>query len=197
MNPKNMTLFALMLLVVTACGTEGGDDTTATDDPAITTTLSDAGQEETTTPTTEPMETTTTATAETTTMAAAMDGVHVADTDLGPILVDPDGFTVYVFDADTEGESTCYNACADRWPPVSADTPIGSDIDGSLFASSPRTDGSEQLTVNGMPLYRYSPDTKPGDTTGQGFNGVWWVVDADGNVVEAAAGDEGVIDYEY
>ncbi|MGF1616607.1 MAG: hypothetical protein ACFCU2_02195 [Acidimicrobiia bacterium] len=44
-------------------------------------------------------------------------------------------------------------------------------------------DGSEQLTVNGMPLYRYIPDLNPGDTSGQNVGGVWFVVDANGSVI--------------
>jgi predicted lipoprotein with Yx(FWY)xxD motif len=157
----------------------------ATEPPEATTTTADAGQEDPTT-TTEAMEDTTTSAAET------MDGVHVAETDLGSILVDPDGFTLYIFTADSEGESACYDACAELWPPVSADTAISSDLDASMFGSIERTDGIEQLTINGMPLYLYTPDTSPGDTTGQGFNDVWFVVDPDGNMLEAAAaaGDE-------
>ena len=52
-------------------------------------------------------------------------------------------------------------------------------------------DGSEQLTVNGMPLYLFASDEAPGDINGQGVNDVWFVVDADGNMLEAAAGSTG------
>lgn len=187
MKRRTLGTLVVMLLVVAACGTETGGDAT-TVPPEATTTTADAGQEEpadTTTTAAEPGDTTTTS-------AASMDGVQVADTDLGPILVDPDGFTLYVFTVDTGGESACYDACADLWPPVPADTPISSDLDDSMFGSTERTDGTQQLTVNGMPLYLYTPDTNPGDTTGQGFNDVWFVVDAEGNMVtEAEASDSG------
>lgn len=194
MKMRTLGLFVLTLFVVAACGAEGGDDTTtvATDEPAVTTTA-DPGQEEPATTTTEAMDTTTSA-------AEAMDGVHAAESDLGTILVDPDGFTLYVFTADSGGESACYDDCAGAWPPVPADTAIGSDLDASLFGSISRTDGIEQLTINGMPLYRYAPDESPGDTNGQGVNDVWFVVDPDGNMMEASASGEEedvAFDYDY
>lgn len=134
-----------------------------------------------------------------TTSDTGMNGVHVADSNLGEILVGPDGLTLYVFTADSDGTSTCYGACADLWPPVPADVEISSDLDQSKFGSTTREDGSEQLTVNGMPLYWYTPDEMPGDTMGQGFNDVWFVVDATGDMMETSAAGTGdaVIDYDY
>lgn len=182
--------------LVAACGTEGGGDTTtvATSEPDVTTTA-DTGQEATTTADSVDEETTTTAAAET------MDGVHAADSDLGSILVDPDGFTLYVFTQDTGGESVCYDQCADNWPAVSADTAISSDLDAAMFGSTERTDGTSQLTINGMPLYLFAADEAPGDVNGQGANDVWFVVGADGNMMEASAapaGEEDVaFDYDY
>lgn len=191
MKLRTIGLFVLGVALLAACGAEGGDDTTTTAAPDTTTTTSaDAGQEDPTTTTAPEGE------GATTTAAETMDGVHVADTDLGSILVDPDGFTLYIFTADSEGESTCYDACADLWPPVSADTPISSELDESIFGSVTRDDGTEQLAVNGMPLYLYTPDENPGDTTGQGFNDVWFVVDTDGNMIEAAATSTDVSDDE-
>ena len=124
--------------------------------------------------------------------------MSTADTDLGTILVNADGFTMYVFTPDVDGVSTCYDDCAATWPAVPADTPIGAGVDASLFGSAPRTDGSEQLTVNGQPLYTFAPDANPGDTTGQGVNEVWFVVGADGAMIggpEAAATGRGGYGY--
>lgn len=196
MTRRTLGTLVVMLLVVAACGAEGGGDAT-TVPPEVTTTTADAEPD-------EPAATTTTAAEQeetTTTSAAATDGVQLAETDLGPILVDPQGFTLYIFTVDTEGESACYDSCAELWPPIPADTPISSDLDDSMFGSTERTDGTEQLTVNGMPLYLYTPDTNPGDTTGQGLNDVWFVVDAQGNMLtEAEASGEGgspTDDYDY
>ena len=191
MTKRTIGLLIAALLVVAACGGDGASDTTSPAEPNATTTEGDSAPEQATTSTAGEDDGTTT------TAAEMMDGVHVSETDLGPVLVDPDGFTLYMFTADSDGESTCYDACAALWPPVPADTTISSDVDESMFGSTTRTDGMEQLTVNGMPLYLYTPDTSPGDTTGQGFNGVWFVLDEAGNVIEAAADDEIVIDYGY
>lgn len=196
MKMRSLGLFVVALFVVAACGTEGGDDTTtvATDDPDVTTTA-DPGQATTTT---EAMATTTSEAMDTTSSAAeAMDEIHTAESDLGTILVDPDGFTLYIFTVDGEGESACYDECAATWPPVPADTPISSDLDQSIFGSTERTDDIEQMTVNGMPLYRYAPDANPGDTLGQGVNDVWFVVDVEGNMIEASASDEEDVAFDY
>lgn len=192
MRMRTLGILVIAVVVLAACGTEEGEGTTTTTVPEATTTA-DAGQEETTT--TAPADATTSA-------AEAMDGVHVAETNLGPILVDPDGFTLYIFTVDSGGESACYDECAELWPPVPADTPISPDLDAAMFGSTERTDGTAQLTVNGMPLYLYTPDTNPGDTTGQGFNDVWFVVDVEGNMIEAAAGsssdeEDAPPDYDY
>jgi len=132
----------------------------------------------------------------TTTTAVGGDGIHVAETDLGSILVGPGGFTLYVFTVDANGESACYDACADLWPPVPANTAIGPDLDDSIFGTTSRTDGTEQLTVNGQPLYLYTPDVNPGDTNGQNFNSVWFVVDSSGAMIgnsEASNSDDTVL----
>lgn len=190
MNLRTLGTIVIGLLLVAACGTEGGDDTTtaATDEPAPTTSV-DAVEEDPATTTSAAEEMTTTSAAE------SMDGVHASDSDLGTILVDAEGFTLYVFTQDSGDESACYDECAATWPPVAADTPIGSDLDAAMFGSIERTDGTSQLTVNGMPLYLYAPDTNPGDTNGQGLNDVWFVVDAEGNMIEADAG--ALLDRDY
>lgn len=177
MRLRTSSLLVAIVVVTAACGTNQGGETTV---PA-----GDSGA-------------TTTAPQEATTTAPGMDdAVHVGETGLGSILVDPDGFTLYVFDADTDGVSTCYDACASNWPAVPADTPVSSDLDQSIFSSAARTDGSEQLTVNGMPLYLFAPDSAPGDTNGQGLNGVWWVVDRDGNEVTATSSNAGAVAIDY
>jgi predicted lipoprotein with Yx(FWY)xxD motif len=191
MKRRTIALLVAVLLVISACGTEGEEGATDTTGPADGETTTTAGEAPTTT-----------AGGATTTTAGEeeMDGVHTADTSLGTILVDPGGFTLYVFTNDTAGESTCYEDCAALWPPVPGDTAIGSDLDASLFGTTTRTDGSEQLTVNGQPLYLYTPDTAPGDTTGQDFSGVWFVVGVDGNMIggpEAATQTTSDDGYDY
>ena len=184
MKRRTLTLLTAALLVIAACGEEGTSETTVADTGDTTT--SAAVEEETTTTAAAAEETTTPAT------EPAADGVSTAETDLGSILVDAEGFTIYVFTNDTEGTSTCYDDCAANWPAVPGDTAIGADLDASLFGTTARDDGSEQLTVNGMPLYRFTPDEAPGDVNGQGVGGVWFVVGADGNMIEGPSASNDV-----
>lgn len=114
--------------------------------------------------------------------------------DFGKVVVDGNGRTLYVFDNDTASpsKSTCDGECAALWPPVIAGTaaPQLDGIDASLVGTVTRTDGSKQVTLAGLPLYQYAPDTKPGDGKGQGVLGKWWVVGADGKKITTAAGSD-------
>jgi predicted lipoprotein with Yx(FWY)xxD motif len=97
---------------------------------------------------------------------------------LGPILTDAEGMTLYIFTNDTtENESTCYDDCAVNWPPFNpeGDLTLPDDIPGELTRIE-RTDGTEMVAYNGMPLYYWINDQNPGDTTGQGVGDVWFVV---------------------
>jgi predicted lipoprotein with Yx(FWY)xxD motif len=172
------TLTMALLLLVAACGGDGEAGSTTTSSAPAQTTTSTTGSPDTTT-------------GPGTTMAPVTDGVSAAQSDLGTILVDPDGFTLYVFTQDTDGESTCYEGCAALWPPVPGDTAISSDLDGSIFGTTSRTDGTEQLTVNGQPLYLYTPDASAGDVNGQGVGGVWFVVGTNGEMIEGPEGAAG------
>lgn len=118
-----------------------------------------------------------------------MDAATVAlgDTDLGEVLVGPDGRTLYMYDPDAQGESTCYDQCAQAWPPLVLDDggepSAGDGVDAMLLGTTERTDGSVQVTYDGWPLYYWAQDSAPGDATGQGVNDVWWVLDASGEPI--------------
>lgn len=111
--------------------------------------------------------------------------LSLADTDLGSILVDGDGRTLYLFTPDTGGTSTCYDDCATSWPPLLADgaPATGDGVDAALLGSTSRTDGTTQVTYNGWPLYFFAGDTGPGETNGQGLGGKWYVLDAAGEMI--------------
>ena len=53
----------------------------------------------------------------------------------------------------------------------------------ALHPVSDRPDGGTHVTYDGHPLYRYSGDTAPGDTNGQGVGSVWFAMTADGTVL--------------
>ena len=115
-----------------------------------------------------------------------------ADSDLGEIVVDAEGRSVYVFDEDEpgSGESACTGGCLEQWPPVLADDeePTAEGVDAEL-GTLERDDGALQLTLDGSPLYRFAGDGSPGDVTGQAVGDVWWVVAPDGEkITEAPTG---------
>lgn len=87
-------------------------------------------------------------------------------------LVGATGMTLYTFDKDTagSGKSACNGACATNWPPFMA---ADSDKPAGDFTIVTRGDGKKQWAAKGWPLYYWAKDSKPGDKTGDGVNGVW------------------------
>ncbi|WP_405361346.1 hypothetical protein OG535_24945 [Kitasatospora sp. NBC_00085] len=123
------------------------------------------------------------------TAGAATVKVVATGGNLGSILVDGQGRTLYLFEADTSSQSTCSGACAAAWPPFTT-TGAATAVDGAtagLLGTTKRADGATQVTYNGHPLYYYAGDAKPGDTTGQDLNQFgagWYVLNAAGEKVE-------------
>jgi predicted lipoprotein with Yx(FWY)xxD motif len=118
---------------------------------------------------------------------AAEGTVAVASTGLGEVLVDAKGRTLYVFTKDKGDQSVCSGKCAVAWPALTvtgAATP-GTGVEASLLSTSKQANGSSQVTYGGKPLYYFAGDKAPGDTKGQGLNGVWWVVKGDGSLVQS------------
>jgi predicted lipoprotein with Yx(FWY)xxD motif len=100
---------------------------------------------------------------------------------LGNYLVNQSGFALYYFSDDSSGNgaSTCYDDCANKWPPFYAETITVSDSLRPVdFATITRTDGSKQTTFKGWPLYLSSRDEAAGDVFGNGReDNRWHVVD--------------------
>lgn len=112
--------------------------------------------------------------------------LNATETDsLGTIVTDASGRTLYRFDEDTARPpvSHCYDQCAVSWPPVLTGTGTVTiqGLDQQLIATTTRSDGTQQVTLNGWPLYRYLKDTAAGETAGQGVGGTWFAVTPDGN----------------
>ena len=162
---RTVALVAALLIALglAACGDD--DDSTGA-----------ASGDSTTTTTTEA------ATSTTATTASATASVAMGDSQLGPVLVDAEGKTVYMFKPDSIETSACTDTCAQAWPPLTVDgKPAGGEgVDAALLGTAARPDGTSQVTYNGHRLYRFSGDAAPGDTKGQGAGGVWYALTAAG-----------------
>jgi predicted lipoprotein with Yx(FWY)xxD motif len=118
--------------------------------------------------------------------------IALASSKLGKILVDGQGRTLYLFQADKGTASTCSGGCAAAWPPVTTTgkpTP-GPGVSASKLGTTKRSDGTTEVTYNGHPLYTFAGDGGPGQTSGQGvdgFGGEWNVLTAAGNAVDTDA----------
>jgi predicted lipoprotein with Yx(FWY)xxD motif len=111
--------------------------------------------------------------------------VTAASSPLGQLMVNGSGRTLYLFDRDLNNVSTCYNACAQAWPPLltSGSPEAGPNVSHADLATTTRRDGSNQVTFHGHPLYTFVADKTAGDTTGQGlsaFGDLWYVVGTNG-----------------
>lgn len=114
--------------------------------------------------------------------------VMTASSNLGTILVDSTGMALYLFTKDTQGsgKSTCEGECLAAWPALLGEPKAGDGANQTLLGSITRSDGTTQASYNGWPLYYWVKDSAPGDTTGQGVNKVWWVLDANGDAIGAS-----------
>ena len=105
---------------------------------------------------------------------------------LGTILVDQDGKTLYLFEADSQNKSNCSGGCLNLWPPIMAKgtATAGSGVTAGMIGTAT---GSSQVTYAGHPLYWFSGDTKAGDTNGEGlddFGGEWYAISPAGMAVK-------------
>lgn len=113
--------------------------------------------------------------------------VGVRNTNLGKILVNGKGVTLYLFMKDKNGKSACSGACAAAWPPLlTKGHPTASGgVSSAKLGTTKRSNGATQVTYNGHPLYRFIMDhNKPGSTAGEGLNAfgaVWKGVGTNGN----------------
>ncbi len=92
---------------------------------------------------------------------------------LGRFMTDLNGMTLYIFTKDSPGVSTCTGQCLVNWPAYLAPESTGQ-LPANVTVIT-RSDGKRQYAWKGMPLYYYINDKKPGDTTGEGVGGVWYV----------------------
>lgn len=93
-------------------------------------------------------------------------------------LTDGEGNSLYITTRDTPGKSNCSVDCRKVWKPLLANGSIlpGEGVAAQNLGVILLPDGTRQITYLGAPLYYYSKDDNPGDTNGQGVDGVWFLV---------------------
>jgi predicted lipoprotein with Yx(FWY)xxD motif len=115
-------------------------------------------------------------------LAKQTPSIQLGQSQLGPVLTDDGGFTLYVRSADAQDIDGCVRMpdCMNTWPPLSpasATAPTaGTGVPGAIGTiQQPTQDGSlvTQVTYNGHPLYTYSLDASRGDINGVGLGGIW------------------------
>ena len=92
---------------------------------------------------------------------------------IGRVVTTVAGATLYTFDEDQNGESSCYDDCARHWPPLIALSTAKAHWRMSLTR---RADGQQQWLYDGKPLYTYVHDTMPGDINGDNVGNAWHVI---------------------
>ncbi|MFJ3961830.1 SCO0930 family lipoprotein [Streptomyces sp. NPDC090036] len=103
----------------------------------------------------------------------------VQNAELGTLVEDADGKTLYRFDKDSAWPMKigCVDACTDTWKPAK---PVDKDkvngIAPELIGKVKRPDGTEQLTIDCWPVYSFTGDKEPGDTTGHNNKGLWFAI---------------------
>jgi predicted lipoprotein with Yx(FWY)xxD motif len=128
------------------------------------------------------------------TTAAAPSGtaavVSAKQNKLGTLLAGKNGRTLYLFEADKGSRSTCLDACAKAWPPLTTDgapTATKPAVAGDL-GTIERPDGRTQVTYKGHPLYYFAKDKDDEDAYGQGadaFGAEWYVLAPSGNKIDS------------
>jgi predicted lipoprotein with Yx(FWY)xxD motif len=113
--------------------------------------------------------------------------VQTRGSNLGQILVDAQGRTVYLFAKDTGPTSNCVGACTSAWPPVPVSAAPHAAGGASASALGVIVSGSgRQLSYAGHPLYYFAGDSKAGQTHGQAldeFGAKWFVLNAAGAAI--------------
>jgi predicted lipoprotein with Yx(FWY)xxD motif len=127
-----------------------------------------------------------TSTSASTTAAALITTKH--NPKLGTILAyGAKRLTVYLFEADKPGSSSCSGACASAWPPVTGAPQAGAGAMSAELGTITRADGSKQVTYKGHPLYLFVKDKDDGDVYGEGvkaFGAEWYALAPSGNKVD-------------
>lgn len=114
--------------------------------------------------------------------------ITTASSDFGTVLWGPERQVVYIWEREPTEEPTCYDDCAEAWPPVltTGDPVAAGEVDPELLGTTERRDGTTQVTYNDHPLYYYAHEG-PGEVKCHDIathGGLWWVVTPAGDRAE-------------
>ena len=171
--PAIATLALVALLAIAGCG--GGSDSSSSSGGPY------GGGESAETTATKP------ASSEAGGSVAVVSATTVGD--LGKVLVDSKGLTLYDFHKDKGGRSSCYGPCAKSWPPLLTEgkPKTGEGAATSKLGTAQRKDGTTQVTYAGWPLYTFVEDKKPGEANGNdvdAFGAEWYALLPNGEEAE-------------
>ena len=109
-------------------------------------------------------------------VSAAGGDLGVGTTTLGTIIVDGKGMSAYYYlpDVPNSGVSSCTGGCLVHWPAITSTsvTPLVQGVTAKVSVIPT----SNQILINGRPIYTFAGDQKVGDVNGQGIGGVWYVI---------------------
>jgi predicted lipoprotein with Yx(FWY)xxD motif len=117
--------------------------------------------------------------------------INLRKTNLGKLLVNAKGRTLYTFAKDKRNKDVCVKIrfCTSTWPLVTTKAkPIaGPGIQQSKLGTIKLSHGKLQVTYFGHPLYTYTGDFGPGQTSYVGvsmFGGRWFGETATGKTIK-------------
>ena len=117
--------------------------------------------------------------------------VQLRHTSIGTILTSASGLTLYEFTRDHPNANSCVkvSGCKQAWPAleISGTPTAGPGVKASLLSTIRISGSARQVTYAGHPLYLYSGDSSPADTSYVGvqqFGGKWYALGATGGSVK-------------
>jgi predicted lipoprotein with Yx(FWY)xxD motif len=173
-NPLILGCFAATAAAIAGCGSSSSTTSSSASAPAAATTTA----------------ATTASTAASSASSGSGELLTTKHSKLGTILAaGPKKLTVYLFEADKDGKSACSGSCTSAWPPVTtagAAKAGGATVSADL-GTTMRSDGTEQITYKGHPLYFFAKDKDDGDSYGEGskaFGAGWYAIKPSGTKVD-------------
>jgi len=108
--------------------------------------------------------------------------------EVGTVLIDSEGYTLYLLAPEKNGKIECVKECLDFWPAIVVESgqtaAAGDGVDASLLGTIERPEGGIQVTYGGYPVYLFAGDKKAGQANGQGVQDVWFAITPEGTAAK-------------